>query len=179
MDGASQLVGFIEGCEFKGGFKERFSAFIFERGLIGDAMALALGRDRKAGFRASWALEDLYFRRFDAFAPYLGRFASDFPSVENSSARREYGKIMADVIRRKRMPLSAADKDRIAAAACGWLCDEKEAVAVKVWALEILDLLKGDLAWVREELPGILDSLRDHPMAGMQNRVKKMIRNSK
>ena len=85
----------------------------------------------KVAFRSAYVLERLYFRWPERFMPHAERFCErDFAAASGMSARRCFGKIMADLLRRFRPSDDAAE--RIAEAAAEWLADLSSPVAVKV-----------------------------------------------
>ena len=85
------------------------------------------------------------------------------------SARRCFGKIMADLLRRFRPSDEAAE--RIAEAAAEWLSDPSSPVAVKVWALDVLDRCRGRVAWVAETWDDLLETLAREATPGIACRV--------
>ena len=55
----------------------------------------------KVAFRSAYVLERLYFRWPERFMPHAERFCErDFAAASGMSARRCFGKIMADLLRR-------------------------------------------------------------------------------
>lgn len=103
----------------------------------------------KVAFRSAYVLERLYFRAPERFMPHADLFCErDFAAASGMSARRHFGKIMADLLLRFRP--SDGTLGRIAEAAAEWAVDPSSPVAVKVWALDVLDRCRAGLpGWRR------------------------------
>lgn len=112
-------------------------------------------------FRAAYVLEVIFFDYPELFAPYTERFFADFPDTGNNSAKRHFAKIMAHLLKKRKPGGEFCEK--IAEACATWTTDSKIRVGVKVWAMEVLLLLKPDVDWIEELLPGILETLMRDP----------------
>lgn len=100
-------------------------------------------------FRAAWVVERIYFRAPERFAPWCARFCThDFAAATDPSARRSFGKMMADLLGRHDPGTEALD--RIASAAAEWLIDPRTKVAVRIYAIELLGRCRQRLPWVAE-----------------------------
>lgn len=97
-------------------------------------------------FRAAYVLDYIYFNRRELFEPFVARFCDDFSLCDNESAKRHFGKIMADLL--KYYLPTEVQIESIAGAAANWISEPKSKVAVKVWAMAILKSIKDKLAWV-------------------------------
>ena len=112
----------------------------------------------KVAFRSAYVLERLYFRAPKRFMPHADLFCErDFAAASGMSARRHFGKIMADLLLRFRPSDGALG--RIAEAAAEWAVDPSSPVAAEAeYALEAVvaetwdDLLE---TLAREATPGI------------------------
>lgn len=124
----------------------------------------------KVAFRSAYVLERLYFRAPERFMPHADLFCErDFAAASGMSARRHFGKIMADLLLRFRPSDGALG--RIAEAAAEWAVDPSSPVAVKVWALDVLDRCRGRVAWVAETWDDLLETLAREATPGIACRV--------
>lgn len=151
-----------------------FARTIQEHGLIEDAMEIALEKKGSQPFRAAYALEMLFFDDPASFEPYYKRFVSDYTAIENESTMRHYGKIVVWLLKNKKLDLPCSDINSLAETACIRLVDESIKSGVKVWCMEILTLLSSKVEWVREEFPGILESLSIDPPPAIASRLRKL-----
>lgn len=127
----------------------------------------------KVAFRSAYVLERLYFRWPERFMPHAERFCErDFAAASGMSARRCFGKIMADLLRRFRPSDDAAE--RIAEAAAEWLADPSSPVAVKVWAFEVLEHCRGRVAWVDGAWSDLLDLFARNATPGITCRLRRL-----
>ncbi len=99
-------------------------------------------------FRAAYVLEYIYFNYATDFLPYKQRFINDALQTENSSCKRHFLKILVHILRNNE--ISPKQKHTIAETTLEWLCEKNQKVAVKVWAMNILSLLKSELDWLQE-----------------------------
>lgn len=131
----------------------------------------------KVAFRSAYVLERLYFRWPERFMPHAERFCErDFAAASGMSARRCFGKIMADLLRRFRP--SDEVVERIAEAAAEWLADPSSPVAVKVWAFEVLEHCRGRVAWVDESWSDLLDLFARNATPGITCRLRRLQENN-
>lgn len=131
----------------------------------------------KVAFRSAYVLERLYFRWPERFMPHAERFCErDFAAASGMSARRCFGKIMADLLRRFRPSDDAAE--RIAEAAAEWLADPSSPVAVKVWAFEVLEHCRGRVAWVDGSWNDLLDLFARNATPGITCRLRRLQENN-
>ena len=92
---------------------------------------------QKVLFRSAYVLERIWFGAPEAFMPHAEEFCrQDFAACANASARRHFGKIMADLLGRN-APAPAA-LVRIAEAAAEWAGDPATIGAGRSWAGEVL-----------------------------------------
>ena len=125
---------------------------------------------QKVLFRGAYVLERIYFDAPEAFMPRAESFCRvDFAACANASAQRHFGKIMADLLLRFRPSDGALG--RIAEAAAEWAVDPSSPVAVKVWALDVLDRCRGRVAWVAETWDDLLETLAREATPGIACRV--------
>ena len=129
----------------------------------------------KVAFRSAYVLERLYFRWPERFMPHAERFCErDFAAASGMSARRHFGKIMADLLLRFRP--SAGAVERIAEAAAEWLADPSSPVAVKVRAFEVLERCRDRVAWVDESWSDLLDLFARNATPGITCRLRRLRR---
>ena len=131
----------------------------------------------KVAFRSAYVLERLYFRWPERFMPHAERFCErDFAPASGMSARRCFGKIMADLLRRFRPSDDAAE--RIAEAAAEWLSDPSSPVAVKVRAFEVLERCRDRVAWVDGAWSDLLDLFARNATPGITCRLRRLQENN-
>ena len=161
-------VRFEEGCA------DEWGDLLLERELFDQAMNLALLPVKGViPFRASYALERAFLKAPERFEPYYPRFVPDFSNVSHPSVWRHYGKIMAILLKKKRLQLTDGEVNRIAETAVMRLVDETIPVGARVWSLDILYHLRRRAAWIDEELPGILENLKVAPTPAMISRLRR------
>ncbi len=103
----------------------------------------------KVVFRAAYVLEYIYFNHHEHFEPYTKRFVELYPSCSNSSAHRHFTKMMAHLLQHHK--LSLRHKESIANATAHWLCQKGTKVAVIVWAMAILKILRLEISWIDQQ----------------------------
>lgn len=96
----------------------------------------------------------------------------DFAAASGMSARRCFGKIMADLLRRFRPSDDAAE--RIAEAAAEWLADPSSPVAVKVRTFEVLERCRDRVAWVDGAWSDLLDLFARNATPGITCRLRRL-----
>ncbi len=123
-------------------------------------------------FRGAYVLERIYFSNPELFAPYAARFCrTDFPACKDPSARRHFTKIMSDLLRTYNP--GAESWTAIADAAAEWVVDPAMKVAVRIWAVDVLRLCKGKVAWVAESWDDILETMTHDATPGIMCRLRK------
>lgn len=122
-------------------------------------------------FRAAYVLERIYFDAPEHFLPLAEDFCRRaFPECRDASAKRCFGKIMADLLDHHTPEPQVLG--RIAECAADWATDPQSKVAVRIWAVEILKRCRERVEWVSgawEDIvqiqacgatPGILSRMR-------------------
>ena len=125
----------------------------------------------KLEFRLAYILEAVYFKDSQLFEPFFHSFFALFPTVTNGSMRRHFAKICFFEIKKGNRPPNI---EAIATACVDWIIDTATRIAVKAWALDILIELTKTEKWLKELLPEIIDSLSQHPSAGMLVRLRRI-----
>lgn len=126
----------------------------------------------KVLFRGAYVLERIYFGSRERFMPYVEAFCRrDFPACTDASARRHFGKIMADLL--TRFDPGSDALDAIAETAAGWAVDPASKVAVRVWAVEILKHCRSRISWVAESWEDIVEALTHDATPGIRSRMRK------
>ncbi len=127
---------------------------------------------QKVLFRGAYVLERIYFTAPERFMPHAGEFCRrDFPACANASARRHFGKIMADLLGRYEPEPEALD--RIAEAAAEWVVDPATKVAVRIWAVEVLKGCRDRVGWVAESWDDIVEAMEQDATPGIECRMRK------
>ncbi len=100
-------------------------------------------------FRAAYTLEYICFNHAEIFAPYLERFMEDFPHCVNHSARRSFAKSMAHIL--KSHTPTQRHAEAIAQSAALWISEPNTKVAVMVWSINVLALLRPRIEWLDDD----------------------------
>ena len=111
-----------------------------------NSLQLPKSKKQSVIFRSAYTLDYIYFNYRELFAPFIERLCSDFSSCENESAKRHFAKMMCDVL--KYHTPTTEQIELIAEAVAGWISDPKTKVAVKIWAMSILKVLRNKVAWI-------------------------------
>lgn len=126
----------------------------------------------KVLFRGAYVLERIYFGSRERFMPYAEAFCrADFAACADASARRHFGKIMADLLGRYEPDRESLD--RIAEAAAEWAVDPGSKVAVRVWAVEVLKRCRDRIGWVAESWDDLVEAIALDATPGIENRMRK------
>jgi len=159
---------------FEGGCADHWGKLILDRELFDPVMDLAVQSARGiVPFRAAYALERAFLAAPERFEPYHGRFIHDYCTATHPSTWRHFGKIMALLLKRKKLTLSDEQLNRIAETAVLRLVDPSIAVGVRVWSLDILFYLKEKVDWIENEWPEIIGQLKIDPSPGMISRLRR------
>ena len=127
---------------------------------------------QKVLFRGAYVLERIYFTVPERFMPRAAAFCRrDFPACADPSARRHFGKIMADLLGRYAPEPEALE--RIAETAAEWAVDPGSKVAVKVWAVEVLCRCRDRVGWVAESWDDIVEAVAADATPGLACRLRK------
>ena len=122
-------------------------------------------------FRAAYVLETVYFRYNHLFEKYIGSFFVDFPDTVNESAKRHFTKMMVDLLKKQKPDREICEA--VAEASVRWITESKSRIAVKIGAVEVLLELAGDVEWIRDILPELLEPLRQNATPGLAVRLKR------
>lgn len=121
--------------------------------------------------RGAYVLETIYFADRAAFSRYAEDFCRrGFPACSDASARRHFGKIMADLL--GRIDPDPQTLERIAATAADWVVDPAAKVAVRVWAMEVLKHCRGRVGWVDECWSDLVEMLTVGASPGIESRLR-------
>ncbi len=129
-------------------------------------------REREAIlFRSAYTLEYIYFNHNKLFTPFLDRFITDYPLCKNQSAKRHFTKMMSDIL--KSYKPSTEHSKAIAEATINWIIEPKAKVAVKVWAMSVLSILKQDNGWIDEVWEDLEATMQKNATPGIQVRIRR------
>lgn len=148
-------------------------------GLVEQFLALSFHHKHEVAFRAAWILENIYLANPQNFTQHVNWFLTNFPNQNNSSARRNFAKILA-LITKKNAPkeikeiVSNFDTDQLVETVFAWLIDEQVAVAIKSHCLSILANLSAKHRWIKEELRQTMDFLLDKESIAFYAKVKQI-----
>lgn len=129
----------------------------------------------KVLWRAAYVLERILFTAPERFAPFRERFLKeDFAACTDPGARRSFAKMAARLLR-DGMPDDDA-LERIASAAAEWAAAPETKIAVRIWAMEILDGCRDRIGWIgpaREDLLAMFSEEASPAIAARMRRWKK------
>lgn len=166
-------LGRLIGGHYEESMADDGADLLLEQELFPEAMNLALGAKTNVPFRASYALERAFLKAPERFAPYYDRFVRDFRTVTHHSVWRHYGKIMALLLKKKKLGFDEDTARQIAETALVRLVDESVPVGARVWSLDILYYLRGRVGWIDAELPAVIDDLKTAPTPAMLSRLRR------
>lgn len=139
-----------------------------------DKLGLIKGYEiNKAEFRAAYVFEYVFFADPTILINRVEEFADLFPKVKGESAKRHLSKIMANLLDKIEIDKYCNQFEIVASSLIDWIMKKNVRVAVVVWAVECLIVLKYRYIWLPEILEEILENLSENPTAGMKVRLKK------
>ncbi len=124
-------------------------------------------------FRAAYVLEYIYFSNRKYFNDFHNQFFDLFPHIKNGSTKRHFAKIASNILTEGIFMPNQKRKEILAGACLDWVASPKVKVAVKVWAVETLLILKDEFKWVDEALNELLYDISLNPTPGMKVRLRK------
>ena len=175
---ATELIGLLAD-RWGENFADAMASRICAAKAVGELYRLVTGTPEalprplrhKILFRGAYVLERIYFRNREAFAPWMADFCrAAFPACTDPSARRHFGKIMADLLGRLRPDRETLE--RIAGTAADWVVDPAAKVAVRVWAMEVLKRCRDRVAWVDECWDDLVETQRAGASPGIVCRMR-------
>ncbi len=122
-------------------------------------------------FRSAYTLEYIYFKYTSLFAPFVERFIVDYSHCNNHSAKRHFTKMMADILKSHKPTPEQCEV--IAYTTVSWIIEPKAKVAVKIWAMSLLKILKPDIVWLNETWEDLEESMKNGATAGVLVRAKR------
>jgi hypothetical protein len=97
---------------------------------------------KQIAFRAAYLFETLYFRDKSNIQFFKDDFAQLLSEVTNESSKRHFGKILTDVLKNNLLFFSNEEYEILAETIAIWAVAPQTRVAVQIWAVEILLLLR-------------------------------------
>lgn len=131
---------------------------------------LTKSQREKVAFRSSYVIEKIYFTDFEIFRPRINEFFKFITTIENHSMMRHYAKICTNLLLRGFIP---DPQNELANTLIKWSVDPKIKVAVKIWAVDSMLLLRKYEESINDYLPDILDSLSIEYKASIACRMRK------
>lgn len=126
----------------------------------------------RARFRSAYILEYAYFMNRELLLSNRERFFNLFAQITNESAKRHFSKIAADMISRDRSIIDESSSQVVATACVDWIMNRDTKVAVKVWAVETILLLRDKVEWLDQVLDDVYEELTSNPTPGMITRLR-------
>lgn len=147
--------------------------------LAEQVLELTFHPKHEVAFRAAWILENIYLTNPLIFIPHLNWFLTNFPNQNNTSARRNFAKILA-LITKKNAPkeikeiVSSFKTDHLVETVFAWVIDDEVAVAIKSHCLNILANLNTKHPWIKDELLQTMDFLVDKESIAFYAKAKQI-----
>ncbi len=153
---------------------------------VKDLIALCFHKDFKTGFHAAWVLEQLCTGTFDYFIPAFPFFVTRFAETSNPSVKRHFGKILWLTLKnfqKKHYEKQARQfwnepHERLIQTLFEWLIDSKVRPGVKVWCMDVLEMLAPHYPWIYDELAPTVQTLLGHASPGLLSRGRKLLQRS-
>lgn len=136
-------------------------------------------------FHAAWVLEVMVWNNSKDLLDNLPQFVTSFAQTRNESVKRHYAKIMVRILNLTtgKVPdkysleiIKDTDLSPIVEAAFDWLINGKTRVAVKVHCIELLSRLSGRYAWIKDELPAVVEQQMQEGSPAMLAVGKRVLR---
>ncbi len=127
----------------------------------------------RAEFRSAYVFEQIYFYNPTILEVRAKEFIEMFPNINGESAKRHFCKIMSHFLTIIRWRNYHNELEAVAGSCVEWIMNQKVRVAVVVWAVETLLILRDSYEWLPEIVDEILEKLSEKPTAGMKVRLKK------
>lgn len=170
-----ELIDLLTG-NFYDDFARNMAVRVVDANLMEELYDLAVSethlpkaQKEKLLFRAAYTLEFIFFHDRERFDPYKDRFFHDFVNCSNNSAKRHFTKIMTHLLRES-IPSNC---EAIAEKCAEWAVDAKLRPAPKLWAVEVLFLLRERVGWIEELLPEIIEILEHKNRPSLECRIKR------
>jgi 8-oxo-dGTP diphosphatase len=129
--------------------------------------------DQRIVFRSSWALTKVCDKNPELFGPYLSIIADKLLVGTNESAVRSFLKILTLT---GTSSLGDTGRGRIADHCFTLLRSRESAVAVKVYAMDVLNEISGDYPDLTHELASVLSMLPDDVPAGIKSKSRALLK---
>ena len=127
----------------------------------------------KIAFRSAYLFETLYFKDKTILLFLKNDFAELLSEVTNESVKRHFGKILTDVLKNNILIFSENEYELLAETVASWAVAPHARVAVQIWAVEILLLLR-EKANISEEIIGyLLEILAQDSSPAMKCRLRR------
>ena len=160
----NELIRLLTG-DFGAQFADRTASDVLRADAVGLLYALAAepcmelpaAVRHKLAFRGAYVLERICFGARERFEPFVDRFCRvDFHACSDPSARRHFGKIMADLL--TRFSPAPEVRNTIAETAAEWAVDPAAKPAVRIWAVEILKMCRAQVPWVADSWDDLIET---------------------
>ncbi len=138
-----------------------------------NSLNLPKPQKEKAMFRSAYTLEYIYFHHHSLFKPFELQFFEDFPKTINPSVRRLFAKMMVSHLSKLKNCATPEQLEAIAQSAAEWVADSKTRVAVKVWAMEILKILRDEILWINEIWTDLVEILKSNATPAIECRMRR------
>jgi hypothetical protein len=152
---------------------------VSDRNLVEQFLTLSFHPKHEVAFRAAWIVENIYLASPLNFASHVNWFLTNFPNQNNTSARRNFAKILA-LITKKNAPreikeiVSSFKTDHLVEIVFAWLIDDEVAVAIKSHCLNILANLNTKHPWIKDELLQTMNFLVDKESIAFYAKAKQI-----
>jgi hypothetical protein len=138
--------------------------------LFGLLFAIFLRNEEPVSRRAAWVIDTVTETRPDLLAPRLPEIAAALPTFGHDGMKRHSLRMLA------RSPLPQEHLGTLMNLCFDWLISAREAVAAKVYCMEILYRMAQDEPDLRKELADSLEWRMQEESAGFRNHAGKLLK---
>ena len=148
---------------------------------FGPLLEIALDDSARTGCRAAWVVEYVCRQELAVLFPHLEAFTRGLSNLRHESSIRPMAKcceMLAEAWAKpsaERPPLSASQRERMAAACFDWLIGPFP-VAPQAYSIQTLWLLGMEEPWIHEELRAVLQQGYPGGSPGYQARARRILK---
>jgi len=124
-------------------------------------------------FRSAYIFETLYFKDNSVLRLFKDNFVSFFAEITNESAKRHFGKILTDILKKELIHFTENEQELLAQTVASWAVAPHTRVVVQIWAFEILALLQEKGKIDAETIGYLLEILTQNSTPAIKCRLKR------
>ena len=139
--------------------------------LLGELVDLVTTKDKKISNRAAWVLSKCADRNIKLITPYLKPLINNLTLSSDDGVKRNTLRVLQDIEVPEEYYGILADQ------CFKFLGSNKEAIAIKVFAMTVLSNICKEVPELKNELRIIIEDQMPYGSAGFKSRAKKVIKN--